>query len=153
MISDWIVGAFGLCLAGSCAFLPWYVYNNPQNFGPPRMEFSGYNGGAAIYEPQDLAVRKARFRLKPDEPDLDRIVTGSTGADLDGPVDQPFPGDATYQLMFVAPGRALLHDGREMIFVKAGSGLPGGERIDSISQSDEGWKVSLDSGAVLEWTQ
>jgi hypothetical protein len=47
----------GIALASASAAFPFYIYNNPERFGPPRMEYAAVDS-----EGSEGEVRKARFQ-------------------------------------------------------------------------------------------
>jgi hypothetical protein len=110
--------------AGVCAGLPFYVHFHPEQFGPPRMAFTG----ALETVPEDVEIARSANALLAPRLQLDRIVTGSIEAPLQqkrprasGASRQPFPDDAdrpqtSVQFISISPNRALaLVDGRMVI--------------------------------------
>jgi hypothetical protein len=47
----------GVALASASAAFPFYIHNNPEHFGPPRMEYAAVDSDGSEGE-----VRKARFQ-------------------------------------------------------------------------------------------
>ena len=42
---DMTVAALGVTLGLTCALFPWYIFFNPEKFGPPKVELGAGQGG------------------------------------------------------------------------------------------------------------
>ena len=173
-VFDFFLGYFGVCLAALSAYLPFYVYNNDADFGPPRLEFTGrqdFGVGEEADEEEVAEARRPLFRdgdgSSPDENAIDEVITGSIG-----PVSnripsireelntqnaarvskQPFPElkhHESFALVFASRGRALIQDGADLLPVAVGSRLPDGSTVKSISKYDGGWNLLTSENRVL----
>lgn len=144
-LSDILFGAAGVGLAIVCLSIPWHVYLNPQQYGPPKMRFS--RDGIVPGIPDD-GTSNRRISVGPDlgeDPILDMIRTGTAFRDgnekppsLD---EQPFPGDVDFELVFAVNGRALVSDGSNLFPVGIRSVLPDGSRVAAIRKTRSGWEL------------
>lgn len=156
--SDLILIAGGVGLTLTCAFFPWYVFFNQEQFGIKAMRFNGARdtgpipagatpAGDRIIKDSDAPVRDiAEFPV-------DSFTTGTLAAQDDQPPpgldEQPFPGDAApsddFRVVHVANGRALIEDDRGLWIVERGAVLPDNARVQSIEQRGGRWVVVTDS--------
>lgn len=158
---DMVIVAGGLALAVGCALFPWYVFFNQEKFGVQAMNFSGNE--AARTMPSDLANAPERVRrqLHPGEIPmlgLDQLSTG-TLQDRDDPgrrevplSEQPFPGsarEASFTLVHVANGRAMIADEDGLWVVQKGSMLPDASTVRAIEKRNGGWVLVTDADRVI----
>ncbi len=144
-LTDVLFGMAGVGLAAVCLAIPWHVYFNPQQYGPPKMRFS--RDGIVPGIPDD-SIGARRLSVGPDlgeDPLLDMIRTGT--AFRDGNTrppslsEQPFPGEVDFELVFAVNGRALVSDGSGMFPVGINSVLPDGSRVAAIRKTRTGWEL------------
>lgn len=166
-VLDFFIGFFGVCLAAVSAWFPWYVHNNADDFGPPRMVFDGQRNPLPGADPR---LREVAGRIRPilDGAGLDttttgsipqpssrltgrQAVTGETGGTLKvvGPPTQP----PNYRMIFAIRGRALLRDGDDLIPVARGAKLPDGSEVESIERKNGFWELHTSSDQTLRWRQ
>lgn len=159
---DIIVAGLGISLGLVCAFFPWYVFFNQDQFGIRRVQFAG--GSTTQVLPENLTYQPTLvgkgFSLE-DVPllELDRIATGAVPDASDPSVgevplsDQPFPGDELpppeYRVVHVANGRAMIEDEEGLYIVQAGSLLPDKSRVSMIEQRQEGWVVITSDDKIV----
>ena len=68
-----------------------------------------------------------------------------------GLAEQPFPVPvASFRLIQIANGRAMIEDDTGLFVVQAGSALPDSTRVKAIEQRDGRPVLVTDSGTVLE---
>lgn len=144
-VTDVVFGMVGVGLAIVCMLIPWHVYFNPQQYGPPKMRFS--RDGIVPGIPDD-EISQRRISIGPDlgeDPVLDMIRTGTAFRDgKEKPpslAEQPFPGDVDFELVFAVNGRALVSDGSNLFPVSIRSILPDGSRVAAIRKSRSGWEL------------
>ncbi len=144
-LSDILFGVAGVGLAIVCLSIPWHVYFNPQQYGPPKMRFS--RDGIVPGIP-DNEISHRRISVGPDlgeDPLLDMIRTGTAFQDgKEKPpslAEQPFPGEVEFELVFAVNGRALVSDGSNLFPVGIRSVLPDGSRVAAIRKSRSGWEL------------
>ena len=146
-----------------CAFFPWYVFMNQDQFGVRAMRFSGERDvgpipeGAMSAGARIIADSEAPPRDVP-EPPLDSFTTATLAAEQQtetpGVDDQPFPGDAggasAFRVVHVANGRAMIEDDSGLWIVERGATLPDNSRVRSIEQRDGNWVIVTTDSRVFE---
>lgn len=160
---DKLLFGSGIALSLICAFFPWYVFLNQDQFGvrtvqlgdiPASGETSGNNTPAARID-APLATEDVVSQLK-----LDEFTTGTLPDDSehDAPEDkkaepreQPFPTiELPFSLVHVANGRAMFEDESGLFVVQRDSLLPDSSRVQSIEKRDGRWVVVTSRGRVIE---
>lgn len=163
MSSDLVLAGAGIGLGLLCAFFPWYVFMNQDQFGVRAMRFSGERDvgpipeGATPAGARILADSEAPPREVP-EPPLDSFTTATLAAEQQtetpGVDDQPFPGDAggasAFRVVHVANGRAMIEDDSGLWIVERGATLPDNSRVRSIEQRDGNWVIVTTDSRVFE---
>lgn len=133
---DLSLAALGVTLGLTCALFPWYIFFNPEKFGPPAVELGG--GGGEGLGPVGRALADERMSsplalpgrqpLRPEE--LDLFATGTAAepeeeAAPEAALDQPFPAaPPVFHLVHVEDGRALIADEAGLWVVREGDALP-----------------------------
>jgi len=159
--SDLTLAALGVTLGLICALFPWYIFFNPDEFGVRAMRFGGSGGGT---EPIVLGAQPERVGApvaiqEPPLMELDLRTTGTATSDhtaeddedTPGLAEQPFPVPvASFRLVQIANGRAMIEDDTGLFVVQAGSALPDSTRVKAIEQRDGRPVLVTDSGTVLE---
>ena len=159
--SDLTLAALGVTLGLICALFPWYIFFNPDEFGVRAMRFGGSGGGT---EPIVLGAQPERVGApvaiqEPPLIELDLRTTGTATSDRAeeddedtlGLAEQPFPVPvASFRLVQIANGRAMIEDDTGLFVVQAGSALPDSTRVKAIEQRDGRPVLVTDSGTVLE---
>ncbi|MEP1206302.1 MAG: hypothetical protein ABJM29_17105 [Rhizobiaceae bacterium] len=167
------LGMVGLALAGVSSYLPYYVYFNETEFGPPTMQFTG----RIDYE-APVVVERSRETRRPlfteelavnfEAQEIDPLVTGSIQPDGDGiprlrPRVRPRPSleqfndlqaeltvHESLELVFATRGRALIRDGDDILPIAVGSRLPDGSTVKSLLRKQNGWQVVTSNNHVLK---
>lgn len=159
--SDLTLAALGVTLGLICALFPWYIFFNPDEFGVRAMRFGGSGGGT---EPIVLGAQPERIGApvaiqEPPLMELDLRTTGTATSDrtqeddedTPGLAEQPFPTPvASFRLVQIANGRAMIEDDTGLFVVQTGSALPDSTRVKAIEQRDGRPVLVTDSGTVLE---
>ena len=169
-LADFGMGLAGVGIAAVSLYLPYYVYNNSSEFGPPTMAFNG-----RATQPDDVpepvleetlisSIRTPLFENDDDE-GIDPVVTGSIRSNASAPTkDQarifqerrrPAPvsqkgQQSDIQLVFATRGRALIRDGDDLLPVAIGSRLPDGSIVKSVARSNNQWTLLTSTNQVLE---
>ncbi|PZO81789.1 MAG: hypothetical protein DI629_02795 [Mesorhizobium amorphae] len=158
---DVMVAALGLSLGLICALFPWYIFFNPDKFGPPAITFDsakntsgvarqggGGQGRLGSGTVSDMAA--ADF----DAAKLDLFATGATpdrGSVRDEVGEQPFPAPpAPFHLVYVANGRAMMEDDTGVFVVGPGDRLPDNSRVARIEERGGRWVLVTSKDAVME---
>lgn len=155
---DLVLFASGIVLSGFCAFFPWYVFFNQDQFGIRAVKLenipsSGRTPRGAI--PADRAASEQAARDN-RETDLDTFTTGTTpptSSEDDDPrtVEQPFPAPVPeFELVHVANGRAMIQDDQGLYVVQRGSLLPDNSRVAKIEKRNGSWVLVTTADRVLE---
>lgn len=158
MSFDLMLTIFGICLAGSAAFLPWYVFLNQDEFSVKRMAYSDdrvlpdWEGRTVVnVSPQAIKKRNPEIdtQLPPDE--ITTASIQSPGDSLTGSAaKQEFPGGKlNYRLLHVVNERALIEDDSGMYMVKVGSVLPDNSTLAELEQREGKWAIVTSNGDVL----
>lgn len=162
-LSDHMVLAVGIVLAGASAFFPWYVFLNEDKFGikvtpmdhtrdlPP-----GHARNVFSVSPLAMVDNSRDDQPKPPIDPIDNITTATTssvGAVRQGPPqdlleEQPLPGRGGFRLMHVSNGRALIEDAAGMYMVRVGSILPDNSRLATLEQRDGKWVIVTTAGEI-----
>ncbi len=165
--SDITIAGLGITLGFICALFPWYIFFNPEKFGPPAMKFEGggQTTGPVASGPQPQRVG-APMNIE-DVPvmKLDLFATGTVprgGGKDDGSDDassppglaeQPFPAEIPrFKLVHVANGRAMIEDDTGLWIVQRGSILPDSSKVEGIEQRDGKWALVTSNDRVIELT-
>ncbi len=161
-LSDHMVLAVGIVLAGASAFFPWYVFLNEDKFGirvSPMDHTRDLPPGHVtnVFSVSPLAMVNSNKNDQPKLPvdPIDNITTATTsvGSIRQAPptdVDevQPFPGRGGFRLMHVSNGRALIEDAAGMYMVRIGSILPDNSRLATLEQRDGKWVIVTSAGEI-----
>ena len=155
---DILLFASGILLAGFCAFFPWYVFLNQDQFGIRAVKLENIPSTGPAPRDRIAANRIAsETTTKEDrETDLDTFTTGTTPAreeeqDVQHVPDQPFPAIAPeYELVHVANGRAMIQDDQGLYVVQRGSLLPDNSRVAKIEKRGGHWVLVTTADRVLE---
>lgn len=169
---DVLLTIAGLCLAGSSAFLPWYVFLNQEEFEVQRLAYTQQSSGSGSWSGRMVVNEKpAAFdgngstdrgliNLTPDmlstasidpqsapppsasEPDPSPETTGT--------IEQEFPGGRVYRLVHVANQRALIEDSSGMYVVRVGSVLPDNSTLSALEETPTGWIAITSEGDMLK---
>lgn len=161
--SDLALAGAGIALGLLCAFFPWYVFMNQDQFGVRAMRFSGERDTGPIPDgatPAGARILADSEAPPPDvpEPPVDSLTTASPASEQQtqapGPADQPFPGDAggasAFRVVHVANGRAMIEDDSGLWVVERGATLPDNSRVRSIEQRAGNWVVVTTDSRVFE---
>jgi hypothetical protein len=159
--SDLTVAALGVTLGLICALFPWYIFFNPEEFGVRAMKFGGSGGGT---EPIVLGAQQERIgapvasqEIPPMK--LDLLATGTATKEHEekdeegtpGLTEQPFPAPvASFRLVQIANGRAMLEDDTGLFVVQPGSILPDNSRVATIEERNGRPVLVTDADVVLE---
>lgn len=158
---DKILFASGITLSLVCAFFPWYVFLNQDQFGIRAVQLGDVPSSGPI---PDDAIPAGRIEapipvqaLAKGQEELDTFATG-TLQDVDEEKkpheredDQPFPlPDVAFRLVHVANGRAMIEDDSGLFVVQRGSTLPDSSRVTAIERRGSRWVVVTSNGRVLE---
>lgn len=152
--SDILIALAGTGLGLGCALFPWYVFFNQEQFGVRALRFSREGEippPTVTYQPPREMPPIDSTELPAAE--LDLFATG-TLPDAEKPAflppaAQPFPGDAKFQVVHIANGRAMVADGEGMWVVQTGSTLPDASRVAAIEQRDGEWVLVTSGDRVL----
>jgi hypothetical protein len=154
---DLTVAALGITLGLICAMFPWYIFYNPDKFGPPvirlggRVDLRPSNGIGAGYD-------RPGILLQGEDPaaDLDLVSTGTTSADTPEKArekaaeNQPFPGPPVpFKVVHIENGRAMMEDDSGFFIVQRGSVLPDSTRVTAIEQRAGKWVVLTSGDEVM----
>jgi hypothetical protein len=159
---DLLLFASGIVLSAFCAFFPWYVFYNQDQFGIRAVTLGNI-------PPSGPAPRGARPADRLDtaslaeenlETDVDTFTTGTTPPspaedDVEPPVaEQPFPAPVPeFELVHVTNGRAMIQDDQGLYVVQRGSLLPDNSRVAKIEKRDGEWVVVTTADRVLKITR
>lgn len=154
---DFLFAVIGVCLAGSAAFLPWYVFLNPEEFSIKRMaytkdrELPDWEGRTIVnVSPSAIPKRDPESLdedLAPDDITTASIPQNGFGEDSGS---QAFPGKPRFKLLHVANERALIEDSSGMYMVKVGSVLPDNSTLAALEERGNGWALVTSNGDVVE---
>jgi hypothetical protein len=156
---DLTIAALGVTLGLICALFPWYIFFNPEEFGVRAVKFGGSGPGTEPIvlgaQPDRVGAPVASQDITPLELDLRTTGTASQEPeDEDGTpglIEQPFPAPvASFRLVQIANGRAMIEDDTGLFIVEPGSVLPDSTRVRSIEQRDGRPVLITESGTVLE---
>jgi len=159
--SDLTVAALGVTLGLICALFPWYIFFNPEEFGVRAMKFGGSGGGTEPIvlgaQPERVGAPVAVQEIPPMK--LDVLATGTAAkepeeADEEGTpglTEQPFPAPvASFWIVQIANGRAMIEDDTGLFVVQPGSMLPDNSLVATIEGRDGRAVLVTDMGAILE---
>lgn len=157
-IADIAVISGGVVLGLTCALFPWYIFMNPDKFGPPSIPFDTAKVEADGFVPSRTATPQMprgydNYRIVGlPKHDLDMEPTGSVLQAFHGAVpNQPFPeAAAPFKVVHVTAGRAMIQDDTGIWLVQRGSKLPDGSRVEKIEQRGRKWVVVATGGKLLE---
>lgn len=164
--SDITIAGLGITLGFICALFPWYIFFNPEKFGPPAVKFEG---GGQVTGPVASGPQPQRVGAPMNIEDvpvmqLDLFATGTVprgggkddGADDASPpglAEQPFPAEIPqFKLVHVANGRAMIEDDTGLWIVQRGSVLPDSSKVEGIEQRDGKWALVTSNDRVIELT-
>jgi hypothetical protein len=157
--SDLTIAALGITLGLICALFPWYIFFNPEEFGVRAMRFGGGGPGTEPIvlgaQPDRIGAPVASQDIPPMELDL-RTTGTATKEEEDeegtpGVTEQPFPAPvASFRLVQIANGRAMIEDDTGLFVVQPGSMLPDSTRVKTIEERDGRPVLITDAGVVLE---
>ncbi|MDP3896548.1 MAG: hypothetical protein Q8Q62_07720 [Mesorhizobium sp.] len=156
-VGDGLMVAGGIALGLTCAFFPWYVFFNQDQFGIRAIKFGGNPGtGTQPATSMPTGHIDAPVTVPGTAAALDAISTG-TLPDKDPPRDppglaeQPFPApEPAFALVHIANGRAMIEDDKGLWVVQPGSVLPDNTRVTSIEQRGGQWVLVTTGGRVVE---
>jgi len=162
--SDKILFASGIALSLVCAFFPWYVFLNQDQFGIRAVQLgdipssgpapAGATPAGRIDAPLQAEDSTAQASL-----DIMTTATSQTEEERDKAStnrddNQPFPQpEPSFNLVHVVNGRAMMEDDGGLFVVQRGSMLPDSSRVKTIEQRDGRWVVVTSNGHVLELTR
>ncbi len=151
LVSNAAWGGFGLMLAGGAVAFPWYVYFNPEQFSPPRIEYSG--NGELFGEPEDRSGAFEQRMISLRGEILDPVETGTVepaNISSGSSGDQPFPGRSNaYRVLHVANGLALVRDDTGIFIVQLNSRLPDGQVIKEMRRQDQKWELVTSGNEIV----
>lgn len=154
---DFLFATVGVCLAGSAAFLPWYVFLHQEDFTVKRMAYTKDRElpdweGRTIVNVSPSAIPKRDPDALNEELLPDDITTASIPEDggKGGSGSQAFPGQPRFKLLHVANERALIEDASGMYMVKVGSVLPDNSTLSALEERGNGWALVTSNGDVVE---
>lgn len=155
---DLVLFASGIVLSGFCAFFPWYVFFNQDQFGIRAVKLENIPSTGPAPRGRIAADRLASEHETQDnrDTDLDTFTTGTTAPadpEVEEPrvVEQPFPAIVPeYELVHVANGRAMIQDDQGLYVVQRGSLLPDNSRVARIEKRNGSWVLVTTANRVLE---
>ena len=151
-----------ISLATAAALFPWYVFFNAEKFGiiassGDRTRDLPHTGPREVFSVSPMAMINRNkddslsIELPPDPLTTATVSTKGKERQSDhgaAPQDQPFPGKASFRLLHVANGRALIEDSSGLYMLKVGSVLPDESKLTKIEKRDGEWLIESSSGAV-----
>lgn len=157
--ADIMLFASGIALSAVCAFFPWYVFFNQQQFGVRGVKMDMPSSGSI-----STGVGPAGRNVGPipdlarEGSSLDTFTTGTLAEpgeqdeeNSTAAVEQPFPAPVQeFELVHIANGRAMIQDDMGLFVVQRGSLLPDNTKVASIEQRDGRWVVVTTADRVLE---
>ena len=157
--ADIMLFASGIALSAVCAFFPWYVFFNQQQFGVRGVKMDMPSSGSI-----STGVGPAGRNVGPipdlarEGSSLDTFTTGTLAEpgeqdeeNSTAAVEQPFPAPVQeFELVHIANGRAMIQDDMGLFVVQRGSLLPDNTKVASIEQRDGRWVVVTSADRVLE---
>jgi hypothetical protein len=163
ILTDNLLVVSGIGLALLAAFFPWYVFFNEDQF---------------VYRPEavitsrdlpELPARPVVIASPSAIPDSDagqaallvpdNLVTGAVPEDKadvkekaadDPALDQPFPRDTRYRLLFVSNGQAMIEHASGIYLARVGAALPDDSHIATLEQRNGDWVIITDQGKVIK---
>lgn len=163
--TDLMVAALGITVGLICALFPWYIFFNPDKFGPPVVQFGGSGdappNASVVLSPQTERVGAPSEAEALPADTLDMLATGTTpgegAAEEEGaeaaPVEQPFPAaPIPFHVVYIANGRAMVEDDSGFFIVQRGSVLPDDSTVASIEERNGRWVVVTSNDEVLKPT-
>ncbi|MGN6307365.1 MAG: hypothetical protein ACTHNH_21315 [Mesorhizobium sp.] len=156
---DLVIAGLGVALGLVCALFPWYIFFNQDQFGVQAIRFGGRGGnaGRATVEARPNASGTPVADQEIPDSALDLFSTGTLqpkpeSADAAPDLDQqPFPSDAaTFRLVHIANGRAMIEDDAGLWVVQQGSVLPDSSTVKSIEQRKGRWVLVTSTDRVIE---
>lgn len=157
---DIMIGAFGIGLGITCATFPWYIFFNQEKFGVREFSFSNKGTGSSFAAPETaFAPIGAPFTAAElPKMNLDFFPTATVRPERKKPApvplaDQPYPAEKpSYELVFVANGRALIQDEDGLWVVQRGSRLPDSSKVVKIEKRGGKWVLVNSNDATIEMT-
>lgn len=157
--SDIVVAALGISLGLVCALFPWYIFFNQEKFGIRALKFESSRQleGPIELAPQPDRVGAGIDPLELDPAQIDLFATGTLPREQDKTVDrspgvdvQPFPGDQSFRLVYIANGRGMIEDDSGLFIVQLGSRLPDNSTVARIEQRSGKWVLVTSANRVIE---
>lgn len=157
--ADIVLFASGIALSGVCAFFPWYVFFNQQQFGVRGVKMDMPSTGSVSTGVGPAGRNAGPVRdIARDESGLDSFTTGTLPqpreeeeASETAAIEQPFPAPVPeFDLVHVANGRAMIQDDMGLFVVQRGSLLPDNTKVASIEQRNGRWVVVTTGDRILE---
>ena len=156
---DFVLGFLGLCLGTAAALFPWYVYMNPESYGPPQMAFSR-GGVVPVDEVAALATGDPLFDFATGKfiandrqaPLIDPLITGNVdkNAQIDINFDQEFPSNGKpFDVLAVDAARALVGDSGGIYLVRRKSRLPDGTLVMDFEHDGSEWRIRTSQDKLL----
>lgn len=168
---DMALSATGVTLAVFAAFFPWYVFFNYDQFAPKYGEMvQNMRRDLPVFAPKPVFSVSPSASININQrppglaaqvpPGLDDITTATVpGDDADrkkprsdaGGLDQPMPAAAaaSFRLLHVAGGRALVEDASGIYMVGIGEVLPDNSKLVSIEKQGAQWLLTTSTGTTL----
>ncbi|MBZ0163228.1 MAG: hypothetical protein K8H74_11000 [Notoacmeibacter sp.] len=156
--ADVVLSLAGLALAAAAGAFPFYVHRHPDQFSPPRMQFTGLAADVGG-EPEDRAPRFKEIASRALLPELDSVVTGTPrrpgmlpGQPNEPGPDQSYPGEGvSMSVIHAIAGRAIIVDGGVIDFIRPNSRLSDGSRVVDIRFNGKSWEIETTSGQTITW--
>lgn len=154
---DFLFAVVGVCLAGSAAFLPWYVFLNQKEFSVQKMAYGKDRilpewEGRTVVNISPSALPKRNPEASDDPLTPDSITTASiptNGDSVDGNGSQTFPGGPKFRLLHVVNDRALIEDQSGTYMVKVGSVLPDNSTLSALEERGNSWALVTSNGDIV----
>lgn len=159
---DILLGLFGVALGLGSAYFPWYVFFNQEKFGIRAVKLDSEIqsvDGLSSSTPQIARIADPAEVKEITSIDLDLLPTGTTPPEdkdkqstgsVPSIVEQPFPHrEASYRVVHIENGRAMIEDESGLWIVQRGSTLPDLSTVAAIEQRADGWVVVTSDKRVL----
>jgi hypothetical protein len=159
---DILLGLFGVALGLGSAYFPWYVFFNQEKFGIRAVELDSdiqSVDGLSSSTPQIARIADPADVKEITSIDLDLLPTGTTPPEekdkqstgsVPSIVEQPFPHrEASFRVVHIENGRAMIEDESGLWIVQRGSTLPDMSTVAAIEQRADGWVVVTSDKRVL----
>lgn len=162
MTEDILLGLFGVALGLGSAYFPWYVFFNQEKFGIRAVKLDSEIqsvDGLSSSTPQIARIADPADVKEITSIDLDRLPTGTTTPEeqderstgsVPSILEQPFPQrEASFRVVHIENGRAMIEDESGLWIVQRGSTLPDMSTVTAIEQRADGWVVVTSGKRVL----